>query len=149
MNLIISMHCRTGGVAIESIGEKSGLGLVTTQEVPSGSVAVTVPSSVALSVEVPGGGPDDSGVMAMCTDKRAFRDLPWYVQFALYLYKLDKVSPTKQANDINLQPWLDSLPRNFATPIHWKKEDRDEWLQYQHMSESVDRQEMAWSDLYK
>ena len=50
--------------------------------------------------------------------------------------------------NVNLQPWLDSLPRNFDTPIHWKKEDRDEWLQYQHMSESVDRQEKAWSDLY-
>lgn len=139
---------RTGGVAIQSIVEESGLGLVTTQDVPSGSVVVTVPSSVALSVEVPGGGPDDSGVLDLCTDKRSFQDLPWYAQFALYLYKLDTVSSTKQVKNINLQPWLDSLPRSFDTPIHWDEKDRDEWLQYQHISESVDRQAKAWRDLY-
>ena len=130
------------------MGEESGLGLVTKQEVPSGSVVVTVPSSVALSVESPGGGPDDSGVTDLCTDKRAFRDLPWYAQFALYLYKLDNISATKEFKNINLQPWLDSLPRVFDTPIHWRKKDRDQWLQYQHMSESVDRQEKAWTNLY-
>lgn len=103
------------------MGEASGLGLVTTQEVPSGSVVVTVPSSVALSVEAPGGGPDDSGVRDMCTDKRAFRDLPWYAQFSLYLYKLDKISSKKATGNLDLQPWLDSLPRKFDTPIHWDK----------------------------
>jgi hypothetical protein len=123
--------------------EDSGLGLVTTQEVPSGSVVLTVPSSVALSVETPSGGPDDFGVMDMVTDRRAFRELPWYAQFALYLYKLDEVSSTKSG--INLQPWLDSLPRSFDTPIHWKS---TEALQYQHISESVERQKESWTALY-
>jgi hypothetical protein len=141
--------CRIGGAAIESMGEASGLGLVASQEVPAGSVVVAVPSSVALSVESPGGGPDDDGVMDLCTDKRAVRELPWFVQFALYLYKLDKISSTTQGKgSTNLQPWLDSLPRQFDTPIHWNNKDRDEWLQYEHMSESVDRQKEAWTDLY-
>jgi hypothetical protein len=124
------------------------LGLVTSQQVPSGSVILTVPSTVALSVEAPGGGPDDSGVFELCTDKRAFSELPWYVQFSMYMYKLDKVSSTKTGG-VDLQPWLDSLPRSFETPLHWNKASRDEWLQYQHMSESVDRQQEAWTDLYQ
>lgn len=130
------------------MGEASGLGVVATQKVPTGSVVITVPSSVALSVEIPGGGPDDSGIKDLCSDRSAFRDLPWYVQFSLYLYKLDNVSSKKLG--VDLQPWLDSLPRKFDTPIHWKnKASRDDWLQYPHMSESVDRQEASWTDLYK
>lgn len=136
---------RIGGVAIEAMGE-SGLGLVASQTVPAGSVVVSVPSTVALSVEIPGG-PDDSSVMDLCTDRRAFRDLPWYAQFSLYLYKLDNVKNTKGAKDINVQAWLDSLPRSFDTPIHWSKSSMDA-LQYKHMTASVDRQEVAWKGLF-
>lgn len=133
---------------VQSIGDDSGLGLVTTKQVPSGSVMVTVPSKVALSVESPGGGPDDFGLSDLVTERRTFRDLPWYVQFSFYLYKLDKVSSVKSGMD--LRPWLDSLPRQFDTPIHWRnKNERNEWLQYQHMTESVDRQEKSWRDMYQ
>jgi hypothetical protein len=129
----------TGGVAIQSIPD-SGLGLVATQEVPSGSLLVTVPASVTLSVTRGSlGGPDDISVEAMCNDRRTFRELPWYVQFSLYLYKLNNVSPIK--SDVDLKPWLESLPNTFDTPIRWDKKQRDELLQYQHMSESVDRQQ--------
>lgn len=118
------------------------------QQVPSGSVVVTVPSKVALTVESPGGGPDDLGVSDLIKDRRVFRELPWYVQFSFYLYKLDKVSSNKFGMD--LRPWLDSLPRQFDTPIHWRNtNERDEFLQYQHMSESVDRQEKSWKELYR
>jgi hypothetical protein len=129
----------TGGVAIQSIPD-SGLGLVATQEVPSGSLLVTVPAQVTLSVTRGSlGGPDDISVEAMCNDRRTFRELPWYVQFSLYLYKLNNVSPIK--SDVDLKPWLESLPNTFDTPIRWDKKQRDELLQYQHMSESVDRQQ--------
>jgi hypothetical protein len=138
---------------------ESGLGLVASQTVPAGSVVVTVPSTVALSVEIPGRGPDDSSVLDLCTDRRAFRDLPWYAQFSLYLYKLDNIKNTKHqgANNnknnnkddttINLQAWLDSLPRSFDTPIHWSKSNKDA-MQYKHMTDSVDRQEVEWKELF-
>lgn len=120
-----------------------GLGLVATKSIEAGSVVVTVPASVALSVELPRGGPDDADVdRGLVRDRSVFRTLPWYVQFALYLYKLDKVSSTKQ--NVDMRPWLDSLPRQFSTPIHWDAEDRSGWLQYAHMVESVERQETSW-----
>jgi len=56
------------------------------------------------------------------------------------------VSSSKQ--DVDLRPWLDSLPRKFTTPIHWKPQERKEWLQYAHMEESVQRQEASWKDIF-
>lgn len=134
--------------------EDAGLGLVSKQQrIEAGSVLVTVPASLALSVELPRGGPDDSSVVKTLVDDRsAFRSsLPWYAQFALYLYKLDKISSSKQtaSGDVNLRPWLDSLPRKFTTPIHWTPQQRTEWLQYSHMEESVDRQVSSWKDMYE
>ena len=131
---------KTGGIEIQSIKD-SGLGLVTKQEVPNGSLIVTVPNKVTLSVTTPTGGPDDSSVVSMCSDRRVFRDLPWFVQFSLYLYKVTNISSMKGAENVDLRPWVESLPKSFDTPIHWDKSQRDEWLQYQHMSESVDRQQ--------
>lgn len=130
---------KTGGIAIQSI-QDSGLGLVAQQQVPSNSLVVTVPTKATLSVTTPGG-PDDSSVVSMCSDRQSFRSLPWFCQFSLYLYKLNKISSVKESENLDLQPWLESLPRKFDTPIHWKKSQRDELLQYQHISESVDRQE--------
>ncbi|KAL3932688.1 MAG: hypothetical protein SGBAC_010731 [Bacillariaceae sp.] len=83
----------------------------------------------------------------MFADRKPFRALPWYAQFSLYLHKLNKISSRKAETD--LKPWLESLPTTFDTPIRWKKQQRDEWLQYQHMSESVDRQQEAWTDFYQ
>ena len=140
-------ECRVGGVAIESMGDSSGLGLACQRDVPNGSVVVTVPSSVALSVESPGEGPDDRGVFDLLTDRRAFRELPWFVQFSCYLNKLDKVSPSKL--DIDYKTWLDSLPRAFDTPIHWNKGELADRIQYQHLTESVQRQEESWQTLFK
>mmetsp|Transcript_38158 Transcript_38158/g.43612 ORF Transcript_38158/g.43612 Transcript_38158/m.43612 type:complete len:380 (-) Transcript_38158:2630-3769(-) len=140
-------------VDIEESKISGGLGLITNgsdRNTEAGSVVVTVPASLALSVELPNGGPDDISVMKdLVEDRSVFRSLPWYIQFSLYLLKLDKISPYKnQAEDVSLQPWLDSLPRKFTTPIHWKKKERQEWLQYAHMVESVERQETYWKTMY-
>lgn len=132
---------KSGGVAIQSIPD-SGLGLVSTQEVPAGSLLVTVPAPVTLSVSSGSlGGPDDASVEGMCSDRRTFRELPWYVQLSLYLYKLNNLSSIKA--EVDLKAWLESLPNTFDTPIRWDKKQRDELLQYQHMSESVDRQQVG------
>ena len=132
---------KTGGIAIQSI-QDSGLGLVAQQQVPSNSLVLTVPTKATLSVTTPGG-PDDSSVVSMCSDRQSFRSLPWFCQFSLYMYKLNKISSVKELENLDLQPWLSSLPKSFDTPIHWSKSQRDELLQYQHMTESVDRQEVG------
>lgn len=140
-------------VEIEESKTTGGLGLVTSgtsSTTDAGGVIVTVPASLALSVELPNGGPDDSSVMKdLVEDRSAFRSLPWYAQFSLYLYKLDKISPLKGLEKIDLQPWLNSLPRDFGTPIHWTQQQREELLQYPHMVESVERQEKSWDTIYK
>mmetsp|Transcript_13352 Transcript_13352/g.31219 ORF Transcript_13352/g.31219 Transcript_13352/m.31219 type:complete len:565 (+) Transcript_13352:38-1732(+) len=139
-------------LGIEESKTTGGLGLVTSgasSNTDANSVVVTVPASLALSVELPSGGPDDRSVVKeLVEDRQAFRSLPWYAQFALYLHKLDKVSSKKLEGDVDLQPWLDSLPRKFGTPIHWTEQDRSDWLQYPHMVESVQRQEKSWNDMY-
>ncbi|KAG7350638.1 SET methyltransferase domain containing protein [Nitzschia inconspicua] len=143
-----------GNLAIQAslTSEDAGLGLVSKQRIEAGSVIVTVPASLALSVELPRGGPDDlSVVKTLVDDRTVFRSLPWYTQFAFYLYKLDKISSMKQtgSNLIDMRPWLDSLPRKFTTPIHWTEEQRKKLLQYSHMDESVQRQETSWKEIYK
>lgn len=143
----------TSAVYIEESKTTGGLGLVTSgtsNNIDAGNVLLTVPASLALSVELPRGGPDDRSVIKeLVEDRDAYRSLPWYAQFAVYLYKLDKVSSKKLESDIDLQPWLDSLPRKFGTPIHWKPDERQDRLQYPHMVEAVQRQEKSWNEMYK
>ena len=140
-------------VEVEESKTTGGLGIITSgtsSTTDAGGVVVTVPASLALSVELPNGGPDDSSVIKdLVEDRSAFRSLPWYVQFSLYLYKLDKISPKKGFENTDMQPWLNSLPREFGTPIHWTQQEREELLQYPHMVESVERQEKSWDGMYK
>jgi len=110
-------------------------------------VVVSVPSKVALSVESPGDGVDDANVVRdLVNDRKVFRESPWFAQFSVYLFALDKISSNKQGLD--MRPWLNSLPRLFDTPIHWNKSERDE-LQYTYMSDAVARQELEWKQLYE
>ncbi len=140
-------------VGVEESKTTGGLGILTSgtsSTTDAGGVVVTVPASLALSVELPSGGPDDSSIIKeLVEDRSSFRSLPWYAQFSLYLYKLDKISPLKGLAKIDMQPWLNSLPREFGTPIHWTQEQREELLQYPHMVESVDRQQKSWDAMYK
>jgi hypothetical protein len=128
------------------------------------------PSKVALTVECPGDGPDDSDVAALLKDKK-LSDFPWYVQMSLYLFKLDRVRDTKKGSDVSYRPWLDSLPRQFCTPLHWScseggrtsedgswgraADDEEEdnvalaaLLQYDFMVDSVRRQRRTWKRYY-
>jgi hypothetical protein len=123
----------------------SGLGWLARSDIPSGSVVMTVPSSVALTVEAPGSGPNDFTVLSSLLQddqKKTFLDMPWYVQMSLYLFKLDQVDSTK-GGSMDMKAWLDSLPRQFDTPIHWSSLDD---LQYDYMVDSVKRQEQEWKD---
>lgn len=140
-------------VQVEESKLTGGLGLITsgtTSNMDAGNVIATVPASLALSIEIPNGGPDDNSVMKeLVEDRKAFRSLPWYAQFSLYLFKLDKISSKKGIEQIDLQPWLNSLPREFGTPIHWKQKERKDWLQYSHINELVERQEQSWNIIYE
>ena len=107
---------------------------------------LTVPSDIALSIESPGDGPDDSSVFSV-VDRKKLAELPWYAQFAVYLYKLDQISSTKN-DKTNMKPWLDSLPRQFDTPIHWTASQQSE-LQYDFLTDAVRRQQDQWQQYYQ
>jgi hypothetical protein len=141
---------KLGGVQIGQSESGAGLGLIADQDLPPGSLVVTVPSSAALSVESPGSGPNDSSLLQdIVKDRRAFRELPWFVQFSAYLFALDRISSIRKGKrDLEMRPWLDSLPRSFATPIHWSRLAREE-LQYKHLTDAIARQESEWTRLYE
>ena len=119
---------------------------------------LTVPSSVALTVESPGRGPDDETVVEdfFSSDDRDLRksfqdDLPWFVEMAAYLLKLKYVDSTaKKAKDevVDYRPWLDALPQKLDTPIHWTQEEISE-LQYDYLVDSVKAQKRKWEGLYE
>lgn len=144
--LMLVFLYRLGGVSVAQSESGAGLGLLATQEVPSNSVVVTVQSSVAISVESPGDGPDDgSWEKNLLNDRRALKEAPWFAQFAVYLFSLDKVSSIKKNTD--MRSWLDSLPRSFDTPIHWTIASLNQ-LQYSHIPDAVARQEVEWKRFY-
>ena len=144
-SFILTYPHRIGGLVVDK-SDYGGLGLLTTQEIKDNVVVISVPSNVALSVESPGGGPDDRGPFELVSDRKVVRDAPWYVQFGLYLYSLDNVSATR-GKGLDMRPWLDSLPRQFDTPIHWSASTMDA-LQYQHMVDAVSRQQVEWKAHY-
>lgn len=106
---------------------------------------LTVPSDVALSIESPGDGPDDRTVFSI-VDRKSLEQLPWFAQFAVYLFKLDQVT-SKKNGKIDMRAWLDSLPRQFDTPIHWSPSQRNE-LQYDFLNDNISRQEKQWEGWY-
>ena len=139
---------QTGGVQLQA-DDYGGLGWFAKTSLPAGSVVLSVPSNIALSVECPGEGPDDYQVVSpdLIDNKKAFRDdMPWYVQMSFYLYKLDQIDATKQ--QVNLRPWLDTLPRQFDTPIHWSRENMEQ-LQYPFLQSAVQRQESSWKSYHQ
>ena len=163
----IGIQVATGAIELRDDGPQSSAGRgwyratkgQKSPPPPSGSVLLSVPADVALSVEVPGSGPDDPGVVRNALRVSPARQsqwdaLPWYVQLSLYLFKLDVLDSTKPGsssgdtnkNDrIDLRPWLDALPRPFdATPIHWSVQSRQEHLQYEPLVQAVAKQQVQW-----
>ena len=140
---------KVGGVSIQE-SKYGGLGLVATQtSVPPNTVLISIPSTVALTVDS-SSGPNDAALVDLAVrDRKALREAPWFVQFSIYLQALDKISSTRglAGNVLPMRPWLDSLPRSFDTPIHWSSSSLSD-LQYNHLLDSVARQEMEWKALY-
>ncbi|KAL7569232.1 hypothetical protein ACA910_016786 [Epithemia clementina (nom. ined.)] len=132
--------------------DNAGLGFVATKDITSGQILVQVPADVALTVEIPGDGPNDNGnLRRLCRDSNSLvlKTLPWFVQFSLYLHALmETTDGTKAKPQLDRSPWLASLPSSFDTPIHWTENQRKEWLQYDAMVQSVARQEKNWKSLF-
>lgn len=136
----------------------AGLGLFLTSLQPTkngdDTLLVTVPADVTLSIEVPNGGPDEPSIFKSIVQdsreaRKTVRNFPWFVQFSLYLWHLNNVSSVKTTQSLDLKPWLETLPQTLETPIHWRSQDRTDWLQYPHLVDAVERQEQSWKDLHR
>jgi hypothetical protein len=95
---------------------------------------LTVPANVALTVQCPGLGPDDADIRRMLNNgkqdnagRQVLKQLPWFVQMALYLYKLDQVNSCKNDNTKlglydDAAPALDArATKSTAISIHGTK----------------------------
>lgn len=138
-------------IALDSRVAEYGLGWYASTNIPTNQVLLSVPSNRALTVEIPGEGPDDRSVLDLVASsdsgsKTEVRALPWFVQMSLYIYKLDQVDANKEG--VDMRPWLDSLPRSFDTVIHWSEANRQE-LQYDSMVTAVASQEQDWKRYYQ
>ena len=117
----------------------SGLGWFSKgSKLPNNQVLIQVPTDQALSIESPGDGPNDRRVLEAVPDTKAFRELPWFVQMSVYLNRLKELGDKKV--------WLESLPTQLDTPIHWTSGMDD--LQYPYLQDSVARQSQRWKGYY-
>jgi hypothetical protein len=72
----------------------------------------------ALTITAPGQGPNDDGKLdkAFRGANLSLKELPWYVQFSLYLSMLkSKTSSAAASASLDRTPWLESLPTKFDT----------------------------------
>jgi hypothetical protein len=130
---------KAGGIELKSSPE-SGLGWFATRTIPANSVLLSVPSALVLSVE----GTDGPPQVEKLVDRSIVRTLPWYARMSLYLHYLSEKDPT--ISDVNIQPWLDSLPTQFDTPLHWGSLKE---LQYPYMEVAVAKQKKDWEAYHK
>jgi hypothetical protein len=109
-----------------------------------GQVVITVPSSIALTV-------DYSASSSSGQSNSATLVLPWYVTMAIRLCQLDmdeKQPNAESTTTINYGPWIQSLPRQFDTPLHWTESSLSS-LQYPSLQKSVERQRNTWQQYYQ
>jgi hypothetical protein len=135
------------------------LGWFATAAIPSGSVVLAVPISTAITINKDNG-PDTDGefsrVMLNRNGRKLFRDMPWFCQAALYMVYLDQQVDWSRENTItttndntsskklDYRPWLNCLPRELDTPIHWDSHILADELQYDYMVKAVERQRTSW-----
>eukprot|EP00550_Attheya_septentrionalis_P005599 CAMPEP_0198294790 /NCGR_PEP_ID=MMETSP1449-20131203/24387_1 /TAXON_ID=420275 /ORGANISM="Attheya septentrionalis, Strain CCMP2084" /LENGTH=544 /DNA_ID=CAMNT_0043994863 /DNA_START=94 /DNA_END=1728 /DNA_ORIENTATION=- len=136
-----------GGVEVTPMG--GGLGLVATQDLKAKDVVIEVPSDLTLTVQTPR---DSNRAVEDLFDDRgkSYCNSPhWWAQLSIQLNALDGnlISHGKNA-DVQMRPWLDSLPRQFDTPLHWSDSALAE-LQYTHLTDAVQAQTTLWTSLWE
>jgi len=132
--------------------------LFASQVLKGNDILIQVPSNLALSTSTSTDTVYDLKLLSMMTDegKKIYREATWWAKISLQLNYLDKTSislDSKKSNtdsdNINKQqttdmvPWLQSLPRQFSTPIHWSVSALDE-LQYPFLIKAVQTQRETW-----
>lgn len=140
----------TDGLGWFATGDTSGSSGGTTGALTPGSLVLSVPAALALTVECPGAGPADNAVAGRLRPRQSPPiQWPWYVQMAVYLHHVDTTTSTSRVGTdgavTDRRPWLDSLPRSFDTPLHWHALDN---LQYEYMTVAVQRQRKQWRRFY-
>ena len=143
-------HNRCAGVEISSGKESnSGLGLFLTRSIKSNDIVIQVPSKLTLSVESP---KDYNAVIEkelFSSCPKVYRNLPWWAALSVQLNYYDKVNPMHQrGGGVDMTPWIQSLPRQYDTPIHWSDSTLINELQYRPMIEAVALQKRTWRGQY-
>ena len=147
---------RTKDIKIEA-GPKiigGGLGLITTNNIPKpNSLMLQVPTQLTFSVSTSDLEPNPSSEQYFINKAKTYRSSPWYAKLAIDIFICDKISSSRQGENgvdnssIDMRPWLNSLPRDFNTPIHWTQAQREQ-LQYTPLQSMIAAQEKSYKKLY-
>jgi len=128
-----------------------GLGLQTTNEIQPNSVVLQVPTGLTFSVSNSKFDSNSQVESYFKNNAKAYSGSPWWAKLSADLYCCDKIDSNRRTGKgdetVDMRPWLDSLPREFDTPIHWSEEER-EALQYQPLNAMVAAQEKAYKNAY-
>jgi hypothetical protein len=134
------------GIELSST-ENSGLGLYATQPLTPNSILVSVPTSLTLSVEAPTDYNTAMEKNLFSSNPKAYRNAPWWASLSVQINYYDKINSMNDKAGVSIRPWMESLPRNYDTPLHWSEETIKE-LQYTPMIEAVTLQKRKWKRTY-
>ena len=153
-NTCMGSH-RCAGVEISSGKDNnSGLGLFLTRSIKTNDIVIQVPSKLTLSVESP---KDYNTVIEkelFPNCPKVYRNLPWWAALSVQLNYYDKVNPIMHprgstgGEGVDMSPWIQSLPRQYDTPIHWSELTIVNELQYRPTIDAVALQKRTWREQY-
>jgi len=132
-----------------------GLGLLSTNVVSPNSVLLQVPNHLTFTVSNSPLDINPTIESYFTGNPKAYRNAPWWAKLSLDLYNCDQISSLrtnpKEANDkqsqVDMRPWLDSLPRHFESPFHWTHEQRNA-LQYPPLQIMISAQEKSYRSTF-
>jgi len=128
-----------------------GLGLLSINAISPNSVLLQVPSYLTFTVS--NSRLESNPIIeSYFENSKAYRDAPYWAKLSLDLNNLDKISSLRPSNkkigdndskEVDMRPWLDSLPRTFQSPFHWTEEERRA-LQYSPLELMISAQEQSY-----
>lgn len=134
-----------------------GLGILTTQTIAPNSVMLQVPTYLTFSVSNSKIDSNRQSESYFKNNAKAYIDAPWWAKLSIDLFICDKINSKRSGSNVSttttgddtvdMRPWLDSLPRQFDTPIRWSKADLEE-LQYPPLVGMVAAQEKFYKTIY-
>jgi len=122
-----------------------GLGLLSTNDVSPNCVLLQVPNYLTFPVSNSPLDVNPTIESYFAANPKVYRDAPWWAKLSLDLYVCDQISSirTDKNSQVDMRPWLDSLPRKFESPFHWTADQRAE-LQYSPLQTMVSAQEQSY-----